>query len=1121
MAQVALQHHSGQRAEGAPVALCQAQDAQTQFPASLHQATGEKIDPQPMATVGPAGSGGFSGFQDAVSFPTLTTVANDRTTMVTLAADFLKTGRSDLLTIDTSAQLHLLANKGEGTFAEPVTSDGTVSGSYGTSYIGAVVQDYDGDGYPDVIARDHINYRLSFFRNNRDGTFTLAKHIDLPEDYNAGAMLLGDVTGDGVADLITFADLYDYSSGNTIMEVLVYAGTGTGDFNPTAIETDYTFEGAQVVIPNGGALLGLNAGRKSLYIEALSLNGQGVNGASAFALGSKGDGTFLANPYTQQDFPTDTIYANTNNGGMTIADLNGDGIPDLTMNFADGFIYSALGQSDGSFPTVTVAGPDFAIYAESTVLTDVNGDGYPDLLVKSADTLEVLPGLGTGKFGPPTKDYTVSNSDSASSSNAPGFNMVYADFTGEGVADVMYVDNTYNGYNRAVLMTGQGSGDFQGPIALPANSQLGYDPGHLYGEAMFDTNGDGRSDVIALDTNGSGPYFLRTALSDQNGGFKLVQALPATQGKYLLGSVRSHFDFNRDGLQDLVLDAYTSPAAYTYNYTLAVALSKGDGTFGNPVVLDTGGTVLQSLLSSVAVGDISGDGIPDIVAVTAGGSSDTAAILIFLGNRDGTFQTAVTTPYGNSYTYAGIALADFNGDGKLDLFLSDDGASGSTLPASSIIFGDNSGTFHTAKAVTLTSGVSVRKALIGDLNGDGKADIVLLSAGTVSGYEVTTTDRAAIVYLNDGQGGFTRGSSFEAGSIAGTGLLADFNGDGKLDLVFAVDYPWDRDSADNAGVHLLLGKGDGTFGDAANLTLPPSVSFLASGDLDGDGTQDLMSFSFYVGSIAVLRNISGTSLGLTADQSSIDATQGVNFTATVAATVSHRASPQGDATFQLGSTTLGTATLAGGTATFHAANLPVGTDKITAVYSGDSNFSVSPSAATVVTVTSAPAVPPDFVLGLPSGSLQIASGGQGSTSFSLTANSAYNGAITLTTDDLPKNMTVSFSPSRVTLAPNATATVTLNVSANASSTAALRTGAGFVLAAPVCCLLFGFARGRRLLHRLRGPLVMVALVAAISLSGCASDSTKTHTGDYTIVVRAIPSVAGATGKAFNVVIHVD
>lgn len=1085
-------------------------------------AQGQKIDPSPNAPPPGNTAGGFSGFLDAASFPTQPTVTSGIDTMVTLSADFMKHGSKDLLTIDSKAQLHLLSNNGDGTFAAPVNSSGSVTGSYYTGYIDAVVHDYDNDGYPDVIARDNSDYRLTFFHNNHDGTFTLAKYITLPSDYSTAALLLGDATGDGVDDLITFIDTYSYSTGNTTTQVQVYAGNSSGDFNTTPIVTTYTFEGAEIVIPNRGALIGTNAGHKALYIEALSLNGQGVNGATVFALGLNGDGTFQGTPYTQQDFISASIYANTNNGGLSVADLNNDGVPDLTVYFGDGYIYTALGASDGSFPAVVTASPAFSILPETVVESDINGDGYPDLIVKDIDTLEVLPGLGNGSFGKASTYYTVSNSNSGGTSNSPGFNMVYDDFTGDGVPDLLYMDTGSNGYNRAVLMAGQGGGEFQGPVGLPADNQLGYDPGHLYGEAMFDTNGDGRADLITLDTYGLGPYYLRTALSNGKGGFNLITALAATHGSYTVASVMASHDFNGDGLEDLVLEAYTTPAAYTYNFTLAVSLSKGDGTFSEPVFLDTNGVTLTSALSSVAVGDINGDGIPDIVAVTPGGYYATAAMLTFLGKSDGTFQPAMYQTYGHSYAYAGITLADFNGDGKLDLFISDDGTLGSVLPQASIIFGDNSGTFDTTKAVPVVSGLMIRKALVGDLNGDGKPDLVLLSGGQVSGYTITTTDRNVIVYLNNGDGTFTRSTTtYEAGAIGGTGHLADFNGDGKLDLVFAVDYPWDRDTASNAGTQLLLGNGDGTFGTPSNLTLPPSVSFLASGDVDGDGSRDLMSFSYYVGSIAVLRNISGSGLQLTADQSTVNTTQGVNLTATITASVDHRPTPLGTVTFSLAGNTLGTGTLQGGTASLYVSGLPVGSDKITATYSGDTNYSANQiGASTVVTVTSAPVTTPDFSVTVPSGAVTLSSGGTSSTTFSLTANSTYSGLVNLSAANLPKDMTISFSSTSVMLSPNATSTVTATINTNAK-TAAIKSDKNFFLAGSCFCLLFCFSRRRRSFRMLHAVFLLGTLTTVFGLAGCASDSTTTDRGDYTVVVTATPAVTGATTKAFNVTVHVD
>ena len=64
----------------------------------------------------------------------------------------------------------------------------------------------------------------------------------------------------------------------------------------------------------------------------------GTYGVTIFALGLNGDGTFMDTPYTQQDFPTASNYANTNNGGLFLDDLNNDGIPDLTVQFFDGRI---------------------------------------------------------------------------------------------------------------------------------------------------------------------------------------------------------------------------------------------------------------------------------------------------------------------------------------------------------------------------------------------------------------------------------------------------------------------------------------------------------------------------------------------------------------------------------------------------------------------------------------------------------------------------------------------------------------------------------------------------------------------------------------------------------------
>jgi hypothetical protein len=1067
---------------------------------------------------------GFSGFLVPPSYPTLSTPVSNVPTLVTLSADFLNHGYKDILTIDSSAQVHLLANQGDGSFARPVTSNVMPSGSYYTSYQSAIAYDYDKDGYPDVVARNGSQYTIAFFHNNHDGTFTLDKDIQLPSCYYAAAFLIGDVNKDGTPDLTTFVTSYSYSTSSTTLNILVYLGDGTGYFQTTPVETDFIFPGAKVMVPSNGALLSTNAGRASLYMDVHSLNSYGINGSTVFALGLNGDGTFLETPYTQQDFPSANIYVNPNTSGMSLVDLNKDGIPDITMSFMDGYIYTALGASDGSFPTVQSALSAHMVTPQQWAIRDIDGDGIPDFVVKDTNVVEVLPGLGTGQFRKAKTYYTVASSNSQAYENSPGFNMVLDDFDRDGVLDMIYVDGSYNGYSRAIFLQGHGDGSFQASVALPAYAQLGYDPGYLHGQAVLDTNGDGRADIFLQDIYGSGPYPFRTALSDGKGGFTIVKATVGSHGKYTLGPLLATGDFNHDGLKDLVMDAYWTASSSGYNHTLAILLSKGDGTFAEPTIVDLNGTALEYSLKSVALGDINGDGTLDIVGVTTGGYYDAAAIITVLGNSDGTFQTATTQPFGTAYTYAGVALADFNNDSKLDLFISDDGDSDTTLPSSSIIFGDNSGTFSTSKAVAVTSGLNIRKALVGDLNGDGKLDLTFLSAGMQSGSTVTTTNRGMIVYLNNGDGTFSVGNTYETGTIGGNGLLADVNSDGKLDVIFTADYPWNLATTANAGAQLLLGHGDGTFGAPTNLMLPPSISMIASGDLNGQGVQDLVTYSAYVGTLAVVRNLSGSTLALTADESTIAQGASVTFTAVVQPAIAHRPTPTGNVKFLYNGQTLGVALLNAGSASFSVSSLPVGSDSVTAVYEGDTNYSSTSNGATVaVTVASAPVVASDFTLNAPSSTLTIAQGSNASLSFSLSANASFTGTVSFTAKNLPSGMSVSFVPSSVTLAPGATATETLFVS-TATNTSSSNVVAAGVLTVPLLGSLFCLVGGRRRLKRQAWIVIVLlgSLAGLVSFSGCGSSSVRTASaGDYTISVQATPSVSGVTTKAFNVTVHVD
>jgi hypothetical protein len=270
-------------------------------------------------------------------------------------------------------------------------------------------------------------------------------------------------------------------------------------------------------------------------------------------------------------------------------------------------------------------------------------------------------------------------------------------------------------------------------------------------------------------------------------------------------------DFNNDGKLDL---AVTSPLS-----TLGVLLGNGDGTFR------TAPSPGQFPSSSLVVGDFNGDGKLDLVTANTYNNS----VSVLLGNGDGTFQTARNFAAGAQGFP--VAVGDFDGrhyaNGLPILDLVTANFYSNTV---SVLLGNGDGTFQTARNFAVASGPSF--VAIGDLNGDGKADLVVSQFGDFYG-----NNAGVSVLLGNGDGTFQPAQVFAAGIPSLAVVVADFNGDGKPDLALANGY--------GGGVHVLLGNGDGTFGVAQEVEPLPfrSVDQLAVGDFNGDGKPDLVTAS--------------------------------------------------------------------------------------------------------------------------------------------------------------------------------------------------------------------------------------------------------------------------------------
>src|ERR1700733_5734480 len=354
----------------------------------------------------------------------------------------------------------------------------------------------------------------------------------------------------------------------------------------------------------------------------------------------------------------------------------------------------------------------------------------------------------------------------------------------------------------------------------------------------------------------SAKQIFKTAITSSSGGSETYNAATA--------------DLNGDGKLDVVMASQCSSNNCS-NGAVTVLLGNGDGTYQTPVSYATGTST-----RFVALSDVNGDGKLDILAANYCNSDcSSGTVSVLLGNGDGTFQPAVAYNTGTSSSIA-MVVRDVNGDGKPDLLVLDQCVGSCASGGLSVLLGNGDGTFQTA-IVYPSSGNSSQGIAAADLNGDGKLDVAIANAcnnnsdcssGSVSVFlgngdghadlvvsnqcnsSSNCTSGTLSVALGNGNGTFQTAVQYPSGGLYTQSVaLGDLNGDGKLDIVATNQCQSNSNCENGNSTSVLLGNGDGTFQLNASYAAGssnfdelegPSLSTVSLADTNGDGKLDVL-----------------------------------------------------------------------------------------------------------------------------------------------------------------------------------------------------------------------------------------------------------------------------------------
>lgn len=614
---------------------------------------------------------------------------------------------------------------------------------------------------------------------NRD--FTPRNQVNVEIGPGPEALTTGDFNNDQLQDAVVFSSGTNFSNAS----IAFLRGNADGSFAAPVINN---LGGGFI----GGTAIDLNKDSRLDLIVVTQINSPYT--VRLHILLNQGTGAFTATTQTLSDVCASPVAG----------DFNRDGNADVVCSDSDRNLVAFAGNGDGTLrQSVKV---NIGIPARDMAAGDLNGDGNLDIATSTrngAGALAVL--LGNGALGFPTQ-YRYAGQYNAEST-------IITDFDADGKLDVVQGAGEANVLSfqatslRLGVFFGRGDGTLEAAPAFRIPAGGNAEP------LAADFNGDSRVDIAFLAGNGT--FHLYTSVA--GGGYAAIDSASLISGQVSGVESVAVADFNGDSRPDL---AFVDPRA-----GLFVALNSGAGRFPNITRVETANDYVH-----VSAADLNGDGRADLFVSNNGGSSNSNAgnVAVFTNSGSGTFtKTSTLTPGakpGRAY------LRDLNGDNRPELVVVLNGldpfAATTASPGGIAIYvGNASGTFGTP--AVLTPGRNPGELSIGDVNGDGRPDLVLQAR------EGQFSDRV-VVLLNNG------GNSFAAPRFLATAfgpkrpLLADLNGDSQLDIVIS-------HCCGDTYLGYYLNLGNGSFAPESFLETAVSPGAITVADLDSDAKVDVLA----------------------------------------------------------------------------------------------------------------------------------------------------------------------------------------------------------------------------------------------------------------------------------------